>query len=472
MSEYIDIHGRIAFKQSTSHDTAYRVVNQIVHDSAHGTFLNFPAYWDDKWEIPPSEIASNESVDEIDDQNFRFCLRINARFFSIEMGGLQHLVGILAGDLFHLNIPDSSIPGFEITVDRLDLPASLREQAIANFRKDSAHNIQSIREAFGLAEKRPLLAFSFKPRVGISKQSLRDVTLGVLEAGFNIVELDTRNLHLDDNHIDALLSIAEEVSNSSFGHVARFSPNLSLPSHEALRLCRQFIEVQDPPYVVKIDGGMEGIGALQTLRKELNDTSGHSGQMDQSSERSPITTTYPLLRKLLEGKVPGRDFVDLLSLSGADIIYPGGRPNLGGGARTLGTSRNDQLVDSVIRYKRITDRGWPMPTIAGGVHAGELHAFYELLGPDVAYFLGGAVALHEDGPVKGAELCCRVIDEAVSLRRQAGSDREVDDLSGNLIKEVEGSYGSGTDDRFGYRSPRDIINEVYPLNSFFYRSIT
>jgi hypothetical protein len=42
----------------------------------------------------------------------------------------------------------------------------------------------------------------------------------------------------------------------------------------------------------------------------------------------------------------------------------------------------------VTRYHEIVKEGWPMPTIAGGVYAGELHAYYELLGPDVAYFVG------------------------------------------------------------------------------------
>jgi hypothetical protein len=40
------------------------------------------------------------------------------------------------------------------------------------------------------------MAFSFKPRVGFSKEFIRRVTLGVLQAGFNLVELDTRNLQL------------------------------------------------------------------------------------------------------------------------------------------------------------------------------------------------------------------------------------------------------------------------------------
>ena len=32
-----------------------------------------------------------------------------------------------------------------------------------------------------------------------------------------------------------------------------------------------------------------------------------------------------------------------------------------------------------------------MPSIAGGVHAGQLPAYFEIFGPPVAYFLGGGV---------------------------------------------------------------------------------
>lgn len=468
MDEKIKIFGKLTFDEPASHNSAYRVVNQIENDSTYGTFLDFPDYWNDKWEVNPNSIASNEGVNQIDDEIYSFELNINSRFFSVERGGLQHLVGILTGDLFHLRIPD--VPDFNLRVDRFELPPSLREQAKDRFRNGCSHDIESIRSLFQLSKKRPLLAFSFKPRVGVSTDALREVTMGVLQAGFNVVELDTRNLHLSEKRIDELLSIAEDVSEMEFNHVARFSPNLSLPSNEALRLCGQFIDVQSSPYVVKVDGGMEGMGTLQELRKHLYDGSDDSTEDENRSTQShPITTTYPLLRKHLQGKIPSEQFVDLLSLSGADIIYPGGRPDLGGGARSLGAKKKTQLVDSVERYQRFTDQGWPMPTIAGGIHAGELHAFYELVGPDVAYFLGGAVALHRDGPVAGAELCSKVIDEAIRLRKEKSVGDEIPDLKNNLVKRVESSYGSGDDERFGYRSPQDLIDKVYSLDSYFDR---
>lgn len=38
-----------------------------------------------------------------------------------------------------------------------------------------------------------------------------------------------------------------------------------------------------------------------------------------------------------------------------------------------------------------------MPSIAGGVHAGQLPVYCEIFGPQVAFFMGGGVALHRNG---------------------------------------------------------------------------
>src|SRR5437879_1454231 len=73
----------------------------------------------------------------------------------------------------------------------------------------------------------PQLAFSFKPRVGFSLDSLRHVSLEVLSAGFNIVELDTRNLPLDSKALDDLIRLACELPDKIRPHVGRLSLNLS-----------------------------------------------------------------------------------------------------------------------------------------------------------------------------------------------------------------------------------------------------
>lgn len=108
----------------------------------------------------------------------------------------------------------------------------------------------------------------------------------------------------------------------------------------------KFIDAQKPPVVIKIDGGLDGISACQTVRQKYN----------SEGKFSPIITCYPLLRKQLDNRITGDFFIKALALSGADIIYPGGRPNLGSSGG-LGASASGALKmlyeDTVIWIKQV-----------------------------------------------------------------------------------------------------------------------
>ncbi|HEX7422907.1 MAG TPA: hypothetical protein VF311_03330 [Terriglobales bacterium] len=84
-----------------------------------------------------------------------------------------------------------------------------------------------------------------------------------------------------------------------------------------------------------------------------------------------------------------------------------------------------------------------MPTYAAGAQPGQLQSVYEMLGPDTAYFLGGAIALHPRGFASGAKLCMNILnaarqlaDEAVKKGNKCGKP-----LPSALIEEIE-SYGT------------------------------
>jgi hypothetical protein len=169
----------------------------------------------------------------------------------------------------------------------------------------------------------------------------------------------------------------------------------------------------------------------------------------------------------LSDRVPRDFFNDALVESGVSIMYPGGRPDLGSQVRVLGADSPAQLINAIRRYRRIADAGRSVPTIAGGVHTGELHAFYELLGPQVAYFLGGAVALHRDGPQAGAELCAEVFRFAREARERE-PDGSVRDLPNHLIEGIERMYGSDANNpNYPYLSPVDLIGGGTFLQSWF-----
>jgi ribulose 1,5-bisphosphate carboxylase large subunit-like protein len=290
------------------------------------------------------------------------------------------------------------------------------------------------------------MAFSLKPRVGLTFDETRHIALEVLAAGFNIVELDARNLALRSTPLEKWIELGKEAAQVGW-HVTAFSPNLSIPAPQLLDVVARWTAEIAPlgPPVVKIDGGLDGLSSLQAVRLGL------------SGGQSPYITTYPILRHQLSSAIGDSTWVDLLSLSGADIVYPGGRPTFPDerrpvwGSHVQGWSRAARVYDDII------SRGWPMPTIAGGVHPGQLQAFYELVGPKVAYFLGGAVALHPDGPVEGAKLCVEVLEAAIGLAREASASGDdcADDLPNRLLRKVERT-----------RYPKTVLNYFSPANIF------
>ena len=109
-----------------------------------------------------------------------------------------------------------------------------------------------------------------------------------------------------------------------------------------------------------------------------------------------------------------------------------------------------------------------MLSVAGGIYPGQLQAFYELLGPNTAWFLGGGVALHKDGPAAGAAMCVRIAREAVEKRVKAGANWAAD-LSGDVMVACDEMFrgrSSIPQEQLRYVSPRTALAKVTGLRPY------
>lgn len=433
-------------------------LEQCRRDAVDGSFGQYPlpiralvrqpvALLNDR---PPEKFGDHSHVE--------FQLGLPETLFPIAHGGLQLLVGLLAGDMFPSKVND--IRWSNTRVVELELPEAFERELEQRFRGERAHTIGSVRAAFDLQPDEPLVAFSFKPRFGLGFEDIRRITLGVLEAGFHLVEMDTRQLALGVAPLDQWIELGAEAAEAG-KHKTAFSPNLShLGPATVEAVTRWHAAISDAgPSVVKIDGGLDSLSAVQAIR------------LADFGDLPPIVTCYPLLRTHLSSAVGADGWVDLLALSGVDVIYPGGRPSFADEARPIWPETWSRAAS---KYDRRLRRGWPMPTVAGGVHPGQLHAHFELLGPKVAYFLGGAVALHPEGPEEGARLCVDVLKGAIQRTTAAALDGAPwsDDLPKKLLERVEGtSYPA----RFNYTSPSEVFKETsenrLPAEPFYRRDL-
>jgi len=331
-----------------------------------------------------------------------FTLELASASFSDTSYGLQKLIHILASDLFLREAP--GIDG-NIKVDKVDLE-DLRPAFQADFGTRS-HDIDSIRKAFALAANEPLLAFSMKPRSGLEAADYCWMTEQVLLGGFHLVELDTRDMAFGAERIELFrqLATAALAIGKRLGRPARFSPNLSGP-YEIIRPALDAMsavhrEAGAEAWVVKIDGDLDGLSTMQAVRRAIH------------LHAQPIITCYPLLKYALAPFIGADSLVEMLVMSGADIIYPGGRPRFDPEQSSI----DGQELDRARRhYERIVRDGRPLPSVAGGTLIGQVHANIALLGTDIAFFVGGGLALSRKGLRKAAEAFCGAVREARRLQ--------------------------------------------------------
>lgn len=340
------------------------------------------------------------------DDRFQIDVSLPDELFPVHVGGLQHLVGILAGDV--LPTATDTIRWQDATIKDFELSEGLRNEAIGRFRTGTAHSIHEIRKAFKLPPNRPLLAFSFKPRVGVPLVDVQQVAGDLAQAGFNIVEFDTRRLDDPETNLDAWVQIQETMTKRADGRPVAFSPNLSLRTDIALNTAQEWCKrTKGTPTTLKVDGGLDGLSTIQAIRAEIK-------------ENRPIITCYPSMRKSL-GMYLGRpddwdDWVELLAISGADIIYPGGRPSFRDdrGRLVAGEKLEKSVKQAQARYRKYIEEGWPMPSYAAGPHAGDLHVALHLLGGSTAMFLGDALAASRRGTVEAGRFIAQLVDETAA----------------------------------------------------------
>jgi hypothetical protein len=170
---FIEIRGTLEFKEPPAQDVAQRYLDQIAADAVYGTFEPYPKSIRNEWEHRPDDLAVARIIDGPNGKDYQFWLSLAVALFPPVPAGLQHLIGILAGDLFQMRMEGVGNVSSRITEVRL--PDGYREDLQRTFRdrKGLPHRIGEIRSRFRLKKGEPLLAFSFKPRFGIKYDYLK-----------------------------------------------------------------------------------------------------------------------------------------------------------------------------------------------------------------------------------------------------------------------------------------------------------
>src|SRR5215471_17362645 len=113
MAEWIRIRVRLSMFKAGSPggpatpDQVGALARQLAADAVYGSFGEFRNdYWSSRWELPPDQLVHvNVDPDTIDGRDANITMSLNSDLYDVANGGLQHFLGVLAGDLFFLRIP-------------------------------------------------------------------------------------------------------------------------------------------------------------------------------------------------------------------------------------------------------------------------------------------------------------------------------------------------------------------------------
>ncbi|HEX8062099.1 MAG TPA: hypothetical protein VF535_02685 [Allosphingosinicella sp.] len=381
-------------------------IDQVGRDLLVGTFSDFHQ------SIFPSEKAFSAFKDraaaaaachddrkdeEVEKGLYGFRLDLDVSLFADPAYGLQRLVHMLVSDVYMRRF--SKVVG-GVIVRSIDF-GDLRNDIEKVYRTRS-HDRHAIRAAFKLPADRPLLAFSLKPRSCLSDEDYYAMVRSAFDGGCEIVELDTRDLQLSgDPRIGLLESLSQLAIDMSKGRVCRFSANLSGPQRVIRPIYERLAKVHeaaaaDGPWVVKVDGNLDGLSTVQAIRAD-----------EFEAYRQPIITCYPVLKYALANALGPNGFVQMLAMSGVDIIYPGQSPAFGTANGRIDTN---QVAAARKHYIEMDMGGYPMLSVAGGVAINSVHACMSVLGGDIAFFIGGGIATSKRGIRSGAQNFAQAIE--------------------------------------------------------------
>lgn len=383
-------------------------LEQIGRDLLVGTFADFhksifpTAANADAFQKRAAEAAAchdDRNDADVAKNVFGFRVELDTSLFADANYALQRLVHTLASDVFLRRISDHA--GY-VAVKTIDFGA-LKDSIEAAYRPQS-NDRTKIRQAFNLSDYRPLLAFSLKPRSCLSDDDYYAIVRQAFDGGCNIVELDTRDLLLHGAErltlFETLTTLALDMSKE---RICRFSANLSGPPRviePIYERLAQLHEAQAPegPWVVKVDGNLDGLSLVQAIR---------AGQF--AAYAQPIITCYPVLKYALERALGADGFVRMLAMSGVDIIYPGQSPSFDNANGRIDTQR---VASAKRHYEAMDMGGYPLLSVAGGLAINSVHACLSVLGPDIAFFVGGGIATSKQGIKSGAGNFAQAIEYA------------------------------------------------------------
>lgn len=332
-----------------------------------------------------------------------FCLLFDPRNFNFEAEGVDHFVSTIAGDiLLNPNIKNIEVADFYF-----------KNEALYAYFPGPNFVIERIySELFyrTLGEiKRPLLAFTVKPRIGLDVKDYVTLFVEAAKAGVDLIEDDERLIDPVscpfEDRVDALSENQKDCK-------TLYSPNITGPYEDAIR--RLNYAYSKGIKVVKFDVLVHGFETLRRVAIYIRERLGANVAI------TVYPDAYGAYRKL------GKKFILKMSrLCGADIMYAGSpsvaRYDSAGGpvAEALEPiyTWHNYLFEPIERAPHIKNT---LPTITNDQHPSVMELITVLFRRlynghyKYAFFVGGGIAGFPDSIYKAGNHCIECLKNAAT----------------------------------------------------------
>lgn len=298
---------------------SYKAKNSIKNDVTYGTHKLLVAaecaIQNPSWKYY-EPIIKNYPNYRITDS--RFELHLSPKQFNIESEGIDHFIGTIAGDILdNSNIEKISVSDFRFPEGMSYIfpgPNLGSDKILELFREPKINHCMHSKDTKLYKDKnqssdtinRPLVAFSYKPRMGYSISEFETLYKLAAESGVDIIEDDERMIDPIYCPFEERIKIAAKLQ-ETYKHT-KFSANIT----GSLEKAKERLEIAHINGIkfVKIDVLVTGFETLRQIACLIRDRN-----LEMGITVYPDTKTY---RKL------SREFILKMSrLCGADIIYAG-----------------------------------------------------------------------------------------------------------------------------------------------------
>ena len=385
-----------------------KVKNQMVRDSSWGTFMDSLEAAEkccgsgslDRWrsnEPNLTDISTGKQTDEI------FSLEFPKENFDFEAEGVDHFISTIAGDIV-LNPSIEEIKVYDFNFKNSDLYSCFPGPNVGLEKLYSdllAKTLKSI--------NRPILAYTLKPRMGLTITDIGKLYIEAAKAKIDIVEDDERLIDPSycrfEDRVDALTELQE-----SYDSI--YSANITGSLEDARK--RLDFAVEKGIQMVKLDVLVSGFETLRQVALYIRDS------YDSKIAITVYPDAYRAYRKL------SRKFIlKMARLCGADIIYAGS-PNWARyeqeNTKMIDSldsvySRHQTLINELERANHIKKS---LPTITNDQHPSRMElitAFFRKFFRNhyqYGFFVGGGISGYPGTIQEAVNTCIGCIKHAIS----------------------------------------------------------